>query len=112
MVENNLVVEPWPKALDKLKPKLNGYRGNQWTVYIGATQDPDRRFEEHKAKGGYSRLVVVYEAFNPRVAREVEQELIDYAHRCGFRSQPDNIAAGGENIEDGSGRWFIYFALR
>ena len=97
MIDWKIDKVPKHEAMDYLKPRLDGFRSHWLRVYIGVTSDPDRRWVKH-ANRGWSRMIVVYEAFTPEIAADLERDLIDYAHRCGFRVPVENVNPGGEGI--------------
>ena len=111
MIEENIVRVSRHEAMDQLKLKLNGYR-NKWShVYIGVTANPERRWAKH-ARNGWQKMVLLYEAFRPDIARDLEQDLIDYAHRCNFRLAVENINPGGEGLTNENRNNYLYVLVR
>ncbi|KFE66485.1 hypothetical protein [Hyalangium minutum] len=107
MIDYNPVRVPWQEAMDSLKPALDGYRSHWDRVYIGVTTSPEARWAQH-AGNGWNKMRVLYEAFNPSIAKELEQDLIDYARRCNFRVAIENINPGGEGIQSHSRTHCLY----
>ncbi|MFE8603934.1 hypothetical protein [Archangium violaceum] len=107
MVENKIVNAPYPRALGPLHQRLNGYLGSYDRIYIGATANPWARWPEH-VPYGWEKMVVLYEAYNPAIARDLEQDLIQYARESNFMTEVMNISPGGEGIRDDSGRNYVY----
>ena len=56
-------------------------------------------------------MVLLYEAFNPEIACELERSLIRYAASCNFRIQPENINPGGEGIGAQNRANFVYLLV-
>ena len=97
MIEDNIVRVGRQEALPLLQQKLNGYRRFAGRIYIGVTAHPERRWSEH-AQNDWRKMVLLYEAFNPEIACELERSLIRYAASCNFRIEPENIIRGGEGF--------------
>lgn len=97
MIEDNVVRVGRSEAMELIKPKLNGYRRFAERIYIGVTADPERRWRQH-APNGWNKMVLLYEAFRADIARDLERDLINYAHRCNFKLAPENVNPGGEGI--------------
>jgi hypothetical protein len=106
-IEENIVRDIPARAMVELKRKINGYRRLWERFYVGVTSDPEGRWDRH-SRNGWCKMVVLYEAFSPKIAREMEMELIDYAFNCGFRIPPENVGMGGEGILDGRRYHYIY----
>ena len=111
MIENKIVRVDCSEAMRYLKPKLNGYRRSWSQVYIGVTANPDKRWAKH-VRNGWQKMVLLYEAFRPDIARDLEQDLIDYARRCDFRIAIDNISPGGEGLTDDNKNNYLYVLVR
>jgi hypothetical protein len=103
MLKYDIVHVGRAQALGALKPRLNGYRCSGHQLSIGATANPEQRWDAHCAEG-WTRMVVLYEARTGRSAVELEQALIDYAQRCNFRLPP---TAPGD-----PGARYVYVLLR
>lgn len=111
MIEDKIVRVIRSEAMDHLKLKLNGYR-SQWShVYIGVTANPKKRWAQHMRNGWY-KMVLLYEAFRPDIARELERDLIDYANGCNFRIEVENITPGGEGLKNESRKNYLYVLVR
>lgn len=108
--EFNLVRVNAGQAMQQLKRKLDGYRSFGREIYIGVTTAPERRCEQHELNG-WSRMVLLYEAFTAEIARTLECDLIDYARRCNFRLPPGNVCPGGEGIGSRPGSHYLYLLL-
>jgi len=111
MIDWKLVDAPKWEAMDRLKPMLDGYRSHQHEVYIGVTSEPVLRWNQHVAEN-WTRMVVVYEALNSKIAIALERDLIDYARRCNFKKKIANLGDGGEGIRGSGGERYLYFLLR
>ncbi len=111
MIEDNIVRVGRDEAMSHLKLKLNGYRNSWSQVYIGVTANPETRWAEH-VRNGWQKMVLIYEAFRPDIARDLEQDLIDYAHRCDFRIAVENVKPGGEGLSDEIRSNYLYVLVR
>jgi len=111
MVEYNLVKVGYPAALEPLKQKINGYRRYSDGIYIGATSAPELRWAQH-VPNGWTKMAVIYEAFNAEIARAAESELIRYARSCNFLSEVENGTDGGEGISNRARSNFLYILVR
>lgn len=107
MIEANIVRVGRYEAMAQLKPMLNGYRRSWSRVYIGVTANPERRWGKH-ARNGWRKMVLVYEAIRPDIAQHLERDLIDYAHRCGFQVEVENVNPGGEGISSQNRKNYLY----
>ncbi|MFY0582493.1 GIY-YIG nuclease family protein [Cystobacter fuscus] len=107
MIEENIVRVGRDEAMSYLKPKLNGYRSIWNRIYIGVTTDPEKRWAKHSCNG-WTKMVLLYEAYRADIAIDLERDLIDYAHRCKFLLPPDNINPGGEGVFDNQKYHFLY----
>jgi GIY-YIG catalytic domain-containing protein len=107
MIDHDPVRVHWRGAMQHLKPALDGYRSHWNRIYIGVTTDPGNRWTKH-AQRGWNKMRVLYEAFNPSIAKELERDLIDYARRCNFLVEIENINPGGEGIRNDSGLHYLY----
>src|SRR5690349_19692516 len=90
---------------------LNGYRRVWDYAYIGITANPVARWRRHEGRG-WAKMVLVYCAYTPDIARTVETELIDYARRCNFLFDIQNVNPGGEGILDRNGAHFVYVLVK
>lgn len=109
MIEDNIVRARPEQALPSLKQKLNGYRRFGARIYIGITNNPERRWEQHRRKGGdWKKMVLLYEAYTVGIALDLEQDLIAYAQGCNFLLAPHNISPGGEAGMDAPGHRYLY----
>ncbi len=107
MIEERIVRVGRDQAMSELKPMLNGYRRSWNRVYIGVTANPPQRWTKHM-RNGWSKMVLLYEAFRPDIAIDLERDLIDYARRCRFQIPPENINPGGEGIGTNQQTHFVY----
>jgi len=107
MIEDNIVRVNRYEAMEQLKLKLNGYRYSWNQVYIGVTANPEKRWAKHM-RNGWQKMVLLYEAFRPDIARDLERDLIDYAHRCAFRIAVENINPGGEGLTEELRNNYLY----
>lgn len=98
-------------ALRTIKQKLNGYRYAWSEVYVGVTQDPEARLQNHQ-NDGWRKMVVVWEAWNDDITAYMERELIAYGQACNVRTPMANRGPGGEGVAQGSGAWWVYILLR
>jgi hypothetical protein len=107
MIEDNIVRVGREEAMSHLQPMLNGYRRFWNRVYIGVTANPEKRWAKHSSNG-WAKMVLLYEAYRPDIAIDLERDLIDYAHRCNFLMPPDNINPGGEGIGNEQRYHYLY----
>jgi|GEM_PF-2341760 len=107
MIDFNPVRVPQQNAMEHLKLALDGYRSHWNRVYIGVTSHPKARWSQHEHDGWY-KMRVLYKAFSPTIARDLEQDLIDYAWRCNFQVDIQNINPGGEGIRESSPTHYLY----
>jgi hypothetical protein len=111
VIEDKIVRVDKRKAMARLQPMLNGYL-SQWNeVYIGATADYERRAEQH-GPDGWMKMVLLYEALNADIARELERDLIHYARHCNFRVDVTNDSDGGEGLRDHNRHHHVYLLVR
>lgn len=110
MIEDKIVRVDWREAMPRLKPRLDGFRSHWNRVYIGATTNPKKRWKRHQLDG-WSRMALIYEALTPTIAQTLEQDLIDYARRCNFQEDIQNIGPGGEGLGNGSGLHYLYLLV-
>lgn len=99
------------RAMIEIKPKILGLRSHYDRVYIGVTNDPDRRAKEHEG-GGWEKMFLLYEALSAAIACDLEQDLIDYCGRCNFKNVITNRSAGGEWIAEGKSFVYVLVADR
>lgn len=111
MIEDNIVRVSRYEAMEQLKLKLNGYRSKWNYVYIGVTANPEQRWAKHE-RNGWWKMVLLYEAFRPDIARDIEKDLIDYAHRCDFRITVENVNPGGEGLTEQQRSNYLYVLVR
>lgn len=59
-------------------------------------------------------MVVVYEALSPKIAADLERDLLDYARRCDFRTPIANDPSdmGGEGLSPQLRKNYLYLLLR
>jgi len=107
MIENKIVRVARQEVMSYLKPRLDGYRSSWSRVYIGVTAAPEKRWAKHMLNG-WAKMVLLYEAYRPDIARDLEQDLIDYARRCNFLMPIENITLGGEGIGDKDHLNYLY----
>ena len=103
----------WPRAQEALVDLTGGttsmeaalaachrrVRAESHSYYIGITENPSRRFEEHCSAGSWARMVLLAKASSSRETSYMERSLISTfkdAYRC------MNIAPGGERASEGS----------
>ncbi|WP_147451348.1 hypothetical protein [Corallococcus llansteffanensis] len=110
MIEDRIVRVGRDSAMAIIKPMLNGYRGSWSRIYIGVSAKPSRRWVKHM-RNGWSKMVLLYEAFRPDIAVDLERDLIDYARRCNFLMPPENISSGGEGIGNIQQSYFVYLIV-
>lgn len=111
MIEDNIVRVSRFEAMSQLKLKLNGYRYNWGQVYIGVTATPESRWAKH-VRNGWHKMVLLYEAIRPDIARALEKMLIAYAHECNFRIAVENVNPGGEGLTDEIRNNYLYILVR
>jgi hypothetical protein len=107
MIEENFVVVARQNAVAPLMQKITGYRRSWERVKIGVTSDPERRWNQH-IPDGWEKMVLLYEAYTPAIAREIEQKLIAEAREHHFRLGTENINPGGEGITDEDRPNYVY----
>jgi hypothetical protein len=107
MIEDNIVRVGRDEAMSHLKPMLNGYRRVWNRIYIGVTANSEERWAKHSLNG-WAKMVLLYEAYRPDIAVDLERDLIDYARRCNFIIPIENITPGGEGIDNAQGYHYLY----
>lgn len=106
-IEVNIVSLGRYDAMPILKQKLNGYRRIWKRVYIGVTSNPERRWAKH-ASNGWQKMVLLYDAYRPDIAVEMERELIEHAHDCRYIIDIENINLGGEGLSHEQRSNYLY----
>lgn len=106
-IEENIVSLGRYEAMPKLKQKVNGYRRYWSRVYIGVTSSPQQRGAKHRLNG-WRKMILLYEAYRPDIAIDMERELIVHAHQCGFIVSIENINPGGEGISSNNRVNYLY----
>jgi hypothetical protein len=94
-----------------IQKKLNGYLRNYDRIKIGGTTNPEVRWRRGYAGRGWKKMVVLHEGPYAGTCRSLEKALISYAKGTNFRVKPDNVLPGGENIEDGKERYYVYVVV-
>lgn len=107
MIEENFVEVGRQNALIPLMKKINGYRRSWERVKIGVTADPERRWNKH-TPDGWEKMVLLYDAYTPTIAREVEKEMIASARESNFILDIENVNPGGEGIGDLDRSNYVY----
>lgn len=95
------------EAKPLLKNMLNGYMSQWARIYIGATAHPKMRYEQHMLDG-WRKMVIVYEAFLPEIARSMEQALIAHARESNFLTLVVNTTPGGEGLSTARRSNYLY----
>ena len=96
------------QVLPKLKNSLRHYRKNYSSVYIGITNDPKRRFSQHKSKLEWDTMVVKYSSSSTNYVRKIEKELEYFALDRGYGLENKTGGSGGQT---GEGKQYLYFLL-
>ena len=96
------------QVLPKLKSSLRHYRKNYSSVYVGITNDPKRRFTQHKAKLRWNTMVVKYSSSSTNYVRKIEKELDSFALNRGYGLENRTGGGGGQT---GEGKQYLYFLL-
>ena len=82
-------------------------RSETHSFYIGITENPTRRFEEHCLTGSWIEMVVLAKARSSRETSYLERSLISefgHVHRC------SNVGPGGER-PSGASPHFVYMVV-
>ena len=58
---------------------------------------------------GWQKMVVVYEAFSPEIAQDMEQALISHARESNFLTRVVNTNPGGEGLRTARRSNYLYF---
>lgn len=111
-IERNIVTGRVDDALPDVKSKLNGYLRNYDALYIGATSNPETRWRRKHDGDGWLKMVLLYETRWAGSTRSMERKLIAYAKSTNFRVKPDNIKPGGEMIDDGYEKYWVYILVK
>lgn len=106
-IENNIVKLPFAEAKGGIKQKLSGYFRSWNRYYIGSTSNPPARWSRH-GQNGWTKMVLLYEAWSPDLATSLERELIAWAQQTGFQVECGNRAPGGEGILTDRSTHYIY----
>lgn len=102
MISDRIVMAKPRPALERLKRSLSGYMSRNRAIYIGATNDPEARWFEHRERDHrWREMFLLYEAFNPVLAAHLERELIAYVRATRFRIDCRNVGSGGEGLRPG-----------
>jgi hypothetical protein len=107
MIKENILKVGRQNAVPLLLQKINGYRGSWRRVKIGATSDPERRWDQHSSDS-WEEMVLIYKAYTPEIAREIEQELIAASRESNFLLDIENVNPGGEGLGDVRRSNYIY----
>jgi hypothetical protein len=107
MIQKNLVKAGRQNAVPLLLEKINGYRRSWMRVKIGATASPEKRWTKHVADD-WKKMVILYDAYTPAIARKMEQELIAAARESNFILDIENVNPGGEGLGDEPRSNYIY----
>jgi hypothetical protein len=108
MIEENTIVGRVNDALPETKQKLNGYLRSYDRIKIGATTDPEQRWRRGHERDGWDKMVLVYRSNHAGSTRSMEKKLIEYARGTNFRVKPANVLPGGEGINDGYDKYWVY----
>jgi hypothetical protein len=112
-IENGILAVDKREFIDAFADELEQLMNDHEHIYIGVTTNPDRRAEQHDVSWSldWDRMLLVYEAYTPGIAADLERALIDLA-----RDMDDekvlNESDGGENTQFQSGHVFLYLLLR
>ena len=110
-IEKNIVSSPFPHASSEIRAKLNGYFRLYSRYYVGSTSDPCARANAH-APRGWTKMVLLYEAWSARIAVDLERELIRWSRQTGHRVECENLAPGGEGIRSVHSTHYIYVLVQ
>ena len=90
------------------RKKVEAYVSSGVSFYIGITENPERRFEEHLGSGvNWDEQIILVEARTSATTASLEQELLAY---FGKWSRCTNLSRGGECASSGSPH-FLYLLL-
>lgn len=77
----------------RLKNSISNFIIHTDFFYIGITDNPYRRFREHKFKG-FKRMVVLYRTSSAKYEKNLEKELVEY-YRSKYSDKLMNNKGGG-----------------
>lgn len=99
----------WPSNLE-LKKCLGQYlrQGHHHHVKVGITNDPVRRFKEHKKVYTWEKMVVFYKTVRYENATEVERLLINHLEESNAEFVHYNKREGGAGKIPESGPYYVY----
>lgn len=95
----------WPKYVIRyLSISIGLYRLWYKKVKIGITNNPERRFYEHKKSEDWDRMIVKYETCSVKHANEIEKYFI------GRHNWLENSWTGWSNMGKGN-KFYVYILL-
>lgn len=109
--DSNVEYGTFGGSFGAIKQRLNGFLSRYNRVKIGATTDPAQRWRRGYAGGSWTKMVVLVGSDKPGSTRSMERGLIRHARATNFRVRPENVLGGGEGIEDGHRRYFVYVVV-
>lgn len=101
----------WPsQIISDLKRSITQYLNNNCYVKIGITNDPERRWNEHKYYDpSWDKMVAVYESSSLNQVRYLESELIKYEWKR--EELWNSIGGGGGNFSENT-TYFLYLLIQ
>lgn len=98
----------WPSNLEgSFHRRVSAYVRNcdENNYKIGITNNPERRFREHK-RSGYNKMIVMYRTSSWKSAGDMEDRLIEYCEKYSA-----NLVRGGGGSY-GDPPYFLYLIIK